>query len=350
MKETAKPVPQKLTHATRVLRIRELLDVRPFLTIDELRNEFGVSRRTVYNDLEALQTAGVPIFSERGPGDEARWKLHSAAKKQTVTLAKGQILPLGMAKLALSFLEGTEIHGQLCVIMDRLAQGLPPLTQTYLDQLPRKIAIVHHGPKTYNEKADVLNDILTSLLYDDLLDIWYRPSGQNKTVKHRLAPLTLVVYREALYLVADSLEHKTRPMFAVDRMTKSAWLKGQKFDYPADYSPEALLDGSFGLIKGEPTPIEIVFDKDQARYVRERQWHSTQQFEDLPDGRLRMTMTVSGTFDVLLWLLGHAGTAEVISPPALREQVRLRVEAALEKHKTAVDPDVNRDRKPWMEP
>jgi len=323
---------KKLSHAARVLRIRELLDSRPFVTPEDLKEEFGVSRRTVYNDLTAIQDAGVPVYSEPGPSGEARWMLQQAAKKQTITLAKGQLLPFGLAKLALSFLEGTEIHGQLCVIMDRLAQGLPPLTKQYLEGLERKIAIVHHGPKDYRHKADILDDLLTGLLYDELVEVWYHPIHRGPT-KHTLAPLTLILYREALYLVAESRTHHARLTFAVDRITRSSRLKGEKFEYPADYTPDHYTDGAFGLFFGEPTEVEILFDPAQAEYVRERHWHSTQTFEDLPDGRVRMRMRVSGTNDVALWLLGHTGTAEVVSPPALREVVRAALERSLERHR-----------------
>jgi predicted DNA-binding transcriptional regulator YafY len=321
---------KKLTHAARVLRIRELLDARPFVTVEGLRQEFGVSRRTVYNDLDALDAAGVPVYSEPGPSGEAQWQLQRAAKKQTVTLAKGQILPFGLARLALSFLEGTEIHGQLGVIMDRLAQGLPPLTRQHLEQLGKKVAIVHHGPKSYAAKADVLDDILTGLLYDQRVEIWYQPM-RSKPTRHVIAPLTLLLYREALYVVAESRTGK-RPTFAVDRITKSRWLKGETFEYPADYSPAQVTEGAFGLMQGEPTDVEILFDKDQAPYVKERCWHPTQQFEDQRDGRVRMRMRVRGTFDVALWLLGHTGSAEVVSPPALREQVRATLQKALARH------------------
>jgi len=148
-----------------------------------------------------------------------------------------------------------------------------------------------------------------------------------------IEPLSLVLYREALYLIANSRTYGgIRISFAVDRITRSTWLKGQHFTYPQDYSPAQQLDGAFGLVGGESEKVEIIFDAEQAKYVRERRWHPTQRFVTLPDGRVRMTMTVSGTHDVVLWLLGHTGTFEVVQPPALREQVRQRLKAGASRH------------------
>jgi len=322
----------RLSHAARILRIREKLDSQQFVTIKELQQEFGVSRKTVYNDLAALQDADVPVHSETGPAGEARWRLSHAAKKKTITLAAGQVMPLGLARLALSFLEGTEVHDQIGAVMDRLSEGATPATRKHLAELGKKVAIVPHGPKSYSARADVLNDILTGLLNDQLVEIRYWSPGKRLT-KHVIEPLSLLLYREALYLIANSTTYGgIRISFAVDRITRSTWLKGQRFTYPQDYSPGQQLDGAFGLVGGASEKVEIVFDPEQAKYVRERRWHPTQRFETLPDGRVRMTMMVSGNHDVLLWLLGHTGTFEVVSPPALREQVRGRLKSGLAQH------------------
>lgn len=322
----------KYRHAVRVMRIRDMLENRPFVTIKALEQEFGVCRKTVYNDLDALQAAGVPLYSEKVDG-EARWMLQQHAKSKTVTmtLGEGQVLPLGLAQLALSFLEGTDLHDQLGVIQKKLALGVKPKTKKLLEEAPRKLALVPHGPKIYRHKDDVLNDLLTGLLYDERVHISYRPPG-GRTKRHVIEPLTLVLYREALYIVANVQKTGLRTCFAVDRITRSERLKGEHFDYPTDHDPKDYFDGAFGLLGGETTSVEIIFDEDQARYVRERHWHPTQRFEELADGRVRMTMEVSGTADVLRWLIGHTGTFEVISPPSLREEVLESLRAGLGAH------------------
>lgn len=326
---------EKLTYAARVLRLRELFDARPFVTVKELQQTFGVSRKTVYNDLAALQEAKVPIHSVVGPAGEARWMLEQTAKKKTITMAAGQAVPLGLARLALSFLEGTEVHDQLGAVMDKLAEGATPATMTHLAGLDRKVAIVPHGPKSYSRKADVLDNLLTGLLYDQRVEIRYRPAAGG-TKKHVIEPLSLVLYREALYLIARSTTYGGLQItFAVDRITRSEWLKGQHFDYPTDFDPKQVFDGVFGLVGGEPVEVEIAFDAEQAKYVRERRWHPSQRFDKLADGRVRMRMTVSGTSDVALWLLGHAGSFEVVSPPALRKEVQATLRRAVGQHKGA---------------
>lgn len=312
----------KLSHAARILRLRELLDTRAFVTIRGLMEEFGVTRKTVYNDFETLAEAGVPIVEEIGSDGRARRRLETVAKKKTITLGIGQVLPLGLALRALSFLEGTEVHSALAAVIDKLSAGATPNTKKHLAELSKKVHIVPHGPKEYCNKAEVLDELLDGLMYDQCVEIQYRAPGK-RAKKHVVEPLSLVLYREALYLVAACRTYDgLRIPFAVDRIRAAKWLKGQGFVYPDDYEPGEGFGDAFGLVPGDRQEVVVVFDEQQARYVQERRWHPSQRFEKLDDGRVQMTMEVAGLQDVLLWLVGHSGTFEVVSPPELRRQVR----------------------------
>jgi predicted DNA-binding transcriptional regulator YafY len=135
-----------------------------------------------------------------------------------------------------------------------------------------------------------------------------------------LEPYTLLVYKKGLYLAGRSEGHAGEVRtFALDGFREVEWLRGDRFDYPADYRPEQLTEGAFGLIRGEPTRVRIHFDAKVARYVQ-RQWHRTQQFRPA-DGGIEMTLEVRGTTEVISWVLGFGPTARVISPRELEEEV-----------------------------
>ncbi|MBW2734116.1 MAG: transcriptional regulator [Deltaproteobacteria bacterium] len=330
------PPRKKLSHAARVLRIYETLQSAPFVTPRDLMERFGVSRRTIYNDFETLEEADIPIYSEPGPDGEARWQLQFAARRNVITLGRGQIVPFGLAKLSLGFLAGTDLYQQLETIISRLQQGAPPEARKHLRELPKKIAVVPFGPKRYLKQADVLNELLSALLYDSKLRIRYRRPGK-RAKEHVIAPLTLLLYREALYFIAafdDEEGHLDRPLlFAVDRVLEASWLRKERFAYPEDYDPHSIIDGGFGLMGGgAEEEVEVLFDAEQAEYIRERHWHDSQKLRKSSDGRLRVNLKVNGLWGVYRWLMGHADTSEVVGPPALRAQVREALKKALARH------------------
>ena len=59
--------------ADRLLSILMILQARGLVTAEELAEELEVSVRTIYRDVVALSTAGVPVYSERGPGAALPW-------------------------------------------------------------------------------------------------------------------------------------------------------------------------------------------------------------------------------------------------------------------------------------
>src|SRR5713226_181059 len=54
--------------ADRLLSILMLLQTKGRMTAHDLAIQLEVSERTIYRDLDALSIAGIPVYTERGPG------------------------------------------------------------------------------------------------------------------------------------------------------------------------------------------------------------------------------------------------------------------------------------------
>ncbi len=84
--------------ADRLLAFLLLLQTRGRMTAQELAVNLEVSERTIYRDITALGTAGVPIFAERGPGggvslvENYRSDLTGLKKDEVQALFKGFLL------------------------------------------------------------------------------------------------------------------------------------------------------------------------------------------------------------------------------------------------------------------
>jgi predicted DNA-binding transcriptional regulator YafY len=83
--------------ARRLISLLLTLQNRGHATAAELAEELGVSLRTVYRDLEALGSAGVPVTTERGPGGGCR--LLGGYRTQLTGLDAGEAEALFLAGL-----------------------------------------------------------------------------------------------------------------------------------------------------------------------------------------------------------------------------------------------------------
>jgi predicted DNA-binding transcriptional regulator YafY len=123
-----------------------------------------------------------------------------------------------------------------------------------------------------------------------------------------------------LYTVGKAPEHDNRSVLAVERigelqMTDETFAPDPAIDVKR-YEAEA-----FGVSWERPMKVVVRFSADQAPFVREREWHPTQELRELADGRLELRFRAGGVIEISRWVLSWADAAEVIAPQRLRRIV-----------------------------
>ena len=74
--------------------------------------------------------------------------------------------------------------------------------------------------------------------------------------------------------------------------------------------------------------VVIRFTPHQARWIRERKWHSTARVEGLLDGGCLLRLRVGGLGEVQRWVMQFGAEAEVLKPAGLRKRVRAELHRA----------------------
>src|SRR3954468_23943228 len=311
---------ERYAPARRLAEVRGLLNSGEGASVYDIAERFAVSVRTAIRYIRALQVAGEPLYEEVA-GRRKVWRLMASARQQTVTLTTAQMVALFLSRRVFDFLAGTGFKEDLDDLFGKLEAQLRRRDFAAARHLDRKVFDVNEARHLYEGRIEDVNDIVTALLREERLRVTHQSvSGGKKTFV--LEPYTLMVYKKGLYLVGKSQGHEgALRTFALDAFKEVEWLRGDTFDYPADYRPEQVTEGAFGLIRGaEMTRVRILFDAKVARYVERVMWHPTQRFKRTAKG-LEMTMKVRGTAEVVGWVLGFGGDALVVEPRALRETV-----------------------------
>ena len=91
---------------------------------------------------------------------------------------------------------------------------------------------------------------------------------------------------------------------------------------------------SLGVNTGKPEKIVLEFDKETAPFVREREWHKSQEITDLAHGRIRLSLNVCNDYALRAWILGFGADARVVSPPALVQDIIEQLDASRLRYAT----------------
>ena len=316
-----------LNKAQKLVRMVELMTRRGGVRASELKNRFDIDGRTLRRYLADLKGMNLPI-NDDGAGDERTISLDAEYRRSGVQLTLPEVLSLHFGRKLFTFLDGTQFAQDLEDAIERLEPAIPRAHAELVQDLDRKFMAVPEHAKDYAELGELIDEIISALIYDNAGRAEYtKPTGASK--EYHLEPLTLATYRQGLYLFARDRRDGKVKSFAVERFVSFSRLRMEKFRPPMNYKPEEQLRGAFGIISAEPQAVVTVFDVEVAHYVRERHWHPTQEIVELADGRLRVSFDVGVTHELVTWVLGFGGQVVVESPPNLVRRVREAHEQAL---------------------
>ncbi|MCC6748840.1 MAG: transcriptional regulator [Deltaproteobacteria bacterium] len=318
MKKRKKKSPERYAPARRLNELKDLINSTGGVTVYEIAERLRVSVRTAIRYVRALQASEEPLYQDR-EDRKTVWRLMPSARHQTITLSTSQMISLYLSRRVFDFLAGTGFKEDLDDVFARLEALLKRKDFVAARNLDRKIHDVNEAPHLYQDRIEHVNDMITALLREERLRVTHGSVAKYQK-PFLLDPYTLLIYKKGLYLAGHSHHHQGLRTFSLDGFKEVEWLKGEKFEYPADYQPSQLSEGAFGLIGGPRTRVRIFFDEKVARYVRRRQWHPTQELKKV-EGGVELNMEVAGTVELLSWVLGFGDKAEVLEPESLREEI-----------------------------
>ena len=316
---------KKYSQAQRMLRLYQALaNSRSGLTMAELIERTGVTRRTLNRDLGLLQEDHLVRSAERDSQGRKRWVLLPAGPASTIAFSHSELMALYLGRSMLGFARGTELYNAMRAAFDKVADRLGGRELDSL-QLERKLYAVPDAPPvthTPDDFDDILNEVLTAVLRGTQLSLHYPDSATGEVLQLRLDPLTLAYYRGRLYLIAWSEHHQRVRPFALHRAQDAKRLRNTEAQVPDGYIPERYFGGQFGVFGGDVTEtVRVRFRGTSARYARERLWHHSQRVTDLGDGDCEISWEMPITPDLRSWLRSFGAGVEVLGPSTLRESM-----------------------------
>lgn len=317
---------RKYSQAGRVHDVIRLIEARHGVTIEELAEETGVTRRTIHRDLSAIEEAGYPVISEWDNGRKLYRFLTRFKDVPPVNFTLQELMTLYFFRSHLDVLRGTPFQEDLEAIFRKVNSVLPPRYAAHMERIARVSLPLLQGGRDYGRVAEPLQRLREALLYQYRVTMSYDAKGQGTPVNYEVDPYTLIFYKGGLYLLGYAHNRRAVRTFAVERIGHVEVGK-ERFEMPAEYRPEEQLQGAFGIVREGVMPIRVRFAPAVAHMVRERLWHPSQQVVEEPEGSVILSFTAGGRMEIIAWLLSYGRHAEVLEPAELRDEVRETVMA-----------------------
>jgi len=186
--------------ADRLLSILILLQTRGRMTAQRLADELEVSERTIYRDMDALSAAGIPVYTERGPGggcalmDHYRTNLTGLTEEEVQAFLMLSI-PSPLAKLGVS--------QELKAALLKLSASLPTSQQHHEMRVRQRIHLDSSWWFQSEEPTPFLGILHQSVWEDRKLRLTYRIRFEDE-IQRTIEPYGLVAKAGIWYLLFKS--------------------------------------------------------------------------------------------------------------------------------------------------
>jgi len=312
--------------------IQTLVTSKHGKTVGDLVKEEDCHPRTIYRDLEALQEAGFPIYSDRVDG-KGVWSVVDEYKhKMPVPFTLTELMALYFSRDLISIFKGTVFYDSLEALFQKIKTTLPPESLEYMDRVEQSLYIGFKPYKDYRRFKEIIRQINDATVNRKTVDMVYRTMSRGgEENRRKVDPYKVMFLDSTFYLIGNCHLRGEVRMFVLDRI-KMLSVTDETYEVPGDFDLETYMQSPFKVIHDKPVKVTIRFDKKVAGYIKEKIWHDSQQIEPQKDGSVVFTAEVAGTDEVRHWVLSWGTSAEVLEPEYLRQEIAQELSDCLRKY------------------
>lgn len=316
----------QLSRQWRVLRQIEVS--RNGMTAAEIAELGEVSLRTAYRDLDDLQLAGFPLYSEQGESGN-RWMLvEQYRSKIPAPFTMTELLSLHLSQDLFKVLQGTVFHESMLSLMGKVTASLPPETMAYLDRLRSTFHMGIRPYKNYARYREMIGQVNKAAVDQKTIEIAYRGLHDEAAVVRRVDPYKIWFFEGSIYVIGWCHLKEELRRFVLDRI-QLLDLTDESFEVPADFNLDRFLRDSWKVMDDDLYTVRVQISSAWARYVGEKTWHESQKIQKLFDGGIEIIFRVAGLEEIKQWVLSFGPEAYVVEPEELRSRTSKALVEAL---------------------
>lgn len=300
------------------------------MSAHEIADEFEVSVRTVYRDIDALSAAGVPVYGESGPGGGFRF--HDGYRAGLTGMTGGEASALLLA----GFPQAIELFGLGADADLARKKVAAAMAGTLSDK--SLVQRIHLDPDPWyrrQARPSHLGAIVDALVAGAQIELEY--DSWQKQSRVVVDPLGLVLKAGAWYLVGDRNGRPTTFRVAsIKGLAPTGEVAALRADFSlADYWTERCAAFEAGLRREQAT---VRVSEDALHRLDQLGSAVAEAFEAAPsdaDGWRTATIAIENIEQAAVSLLALGERFQVLSPAALRREIARVAQQAAARHAAA---------------
>ena len=308
----------KLSRISRIVKILTSLQSGHGYSAADLAEVVGVSRRTVFRDLQELSAIGVPYSFDSKTGGysiDPHFFLPPVDLNLQEALSLLLLVHEGRNHLALPFKNSALMAGL------KIENNLPGQIRAYCNATLEHISIRPDAHRPTDLLDKIFAGLQDAIHKNRKVRMDYRSVYEKEMISTTLSPYHLMYIKRAWYVMGDSSLHKSIRTFKLARIESFKALK-RCFVGKRKFDVYEYLGRAWSMIpEGRIYNIKLRFSATVARNVAEVRWHSTQKAFFNEDGSLTVEFRVDGLGEISWWILGYGDHVEVLAPMTLRRRI-----------------------------
>ncbi|MFI2337908.1 helix-turn-helix transcriptional regulator [Nocardia rhamnosiphila] len=299
--------------ADRLVATLLLMQTRGRVTAAEIAAELEVSVATARRDLEALSTAGVPVYPQ--PGRGGGWQLVGGARTDLSGLTAGEARAL--------FLLTGPSAGAVPEARSALRKLLRALPATFRGEAEAAADAVVIDPagwgRTERELPETVRLLQQAVVQRRRVAVRYR--GRAGAATDRVVDPWGLVDKDAVWYLLAGTEHGRRT-FRLDRISHVEPL-AQEAHRPADLDLPAIWAEVVEQMEQRraTTSATVLVGERLLPVLRDRHGRHCEVAGAAPDGRVRVRFTAHTPRAIAEQLAGWGATVEVVEPDSVRREL-----------------------------
>jgi predicted DNA-binding transcriptional regulator YafY len=299
--------------ADRLVATLLLMQARGRVTAAEVAAELEVSVATARRDLEALSTAGVPVYPQ--PGRGGGWSLVGGARTDLTGLTSAEAR-------ALFLLAGpaASVAPPVRSALRKLTRALPDPFRADAEAAADAVVIDSarwgERDRARPELVDVLQD---AVVRRRKVSMEYESRGRERT-QRLVDPWGLVDKDDVWYLVAGTPKgHRT---FRVDRIAE-ARVTDLAAERPAGFELSREWERVVDEVEQRRSllPAMVLIAERLLPVLRTQFGRHCETLETLDDGRVRVRIAAPMAISIAETIAGWGATVEVLEPDSVRAEL-----------------------------